>query len=144
VGKVGINAIVDELSGPRGASVSHSTKHALFEVAENLRLVRDDHATLAKAQRTFFKVGAIAYTGLSDLDEIDYAKKLIALIQKRLDSVERATALLIRQLAPLVADLPKLYGKFEETQRKVAEASGRAANARANYKKLRAAIAEAM
>ena len=142
-GKIGLNAVIDELCGPHGASVSHSAKHAMWEVIENVRLVDEDHKTFIAMQKKFAKTGTLVTTALSDAHEIEQAKRIIESIEERMNNVEKMADRVLSDLRPMVANLPRLQKSLEDTQRKVADAGTRAGDARAVYKKLRALIAAA-
>lgn len=133
VAKVGINAVVDEAFGPKGATVSHSVQHSLFEIAEN-------YPGLKEAGQKFIKVGSGAWTALSDLAEIELAEKIVAALQARGNEIEKVFNRLLKNLTPMAQQAPRLQKALVETQRKVAEARTRAADAQAEYKALRELI----
>jgi len=142
-GKIGANAVIDELLGPRGASGSHSAQHSLFEIAENYKELRNLEPDWTKAQKGFLKGAAGLFTLMSDLDEIDLAKKIIGTLTTKMNSVEQRLGRLLQNLKPMMAQLPGLYRTMAETKKKLADARLRAGDAKATYHRLRDILEQA-
>lgn len=134
VARMGVDAIVDEALGPRGASASRATQHTLLQIAEN-------HKGLNEAAKKFVKGGGGAFTALSDLAEIDQAGQIGAALQARYREVETLLVRLLENLGPMAAQAPRLQKALADTQRSVAAALVRANNAASEHQALRALIA---
>ena len=85
----------------------------------------------------FLKGAAGLFTLMSDLDEIDLAKKIIGTLTTKMNSVEQRLGRLLQNLKPMMAQLPGLYRTMAETKKKLADARLRAGDAKATYKRLR-------
>jgi hypothetical protein len=136
-GKIGANAIIDEVLGPRGASGSHSAQHSLFEIAENYKELRHLEQDWTKAQKGFIKGAAGLFTLMSDLDEIDMAKKIVSTLTQKMSSVEQRLVRLLQNLKPMVAQMPGLHKALSETKKKLTDARFRKSDAKVTYERLR-------
>lgn len=136
-GKIGVNAVIDDMLGPRGASASHSAQHSLFEIAENYKELRHLEADWTKAQKGFIKGAAGLFTLYSDMAEIDLAKKIVDTLTRKIGSVEQRLNRLLQNLKPMVAQMPVLHRSLAASKKSIEEARTRAGDAKVTYKRLR-------